>query len=152
MEKLLKFLNSTKLRCGIILIFLFAGLLFTSAFSYAQTISYELRENLLRLHVVPNSDSEVDQNIKLKIRDEILVYMKDKTSNVKTKEEARQILEDKLDEILNIANNILLENGFTYTATASVGTFDFPTKNYGDISLPSGFYDGLRITLGNAER
>ena len=56
-----------------------------------------------------------------------------------------------LDDFTQIANQTIKENGFAYTANVSLGNFEFPTKNYGDISFPSGYYDALKIQLGNAD-
>lgn len=111
----------------------------------------DLRTNILRLHIIANSDSKEDQALKLKIRDEIL----EKTGNlfVKTKNlsDAKEKAESSLDEFESIANQVILENGYTYTAKATVGSADFSTREYDDFTLPAGEYPSLIITLGEGK-
>ena len=62
-----------------------------------------------------------------------------------------KVIQKTKDNFTQIANQTIKENGFSYTANVSLGNFEFPTKNYGDISFPSGYYDALKIQLGNAD-
>lgn len=108
---------------------------------FANNVMSELQENIIRFHVIANSDSEIDQDIKLKIRDAVL------KSNLSISDEKTSI--DNLYKIEQIANNVLRENNFSYGASACYGYFDFPQKNYGKISLPKGKYKSIRIILGS---
>lgn len=105
--------------------------------SYASTVSSDLSNSVFRLHIVANSDSEEDQNLKLIVRDNILAYMKEISSNISTKEEVMSLMEEHLDDFYNIANKTITEQGYNYDVHLEIGKFDFPTKVYGDISLPS---------------
>lgn len=122
-----------------------------SAFSYANTVSKDLSENVFRLHVLANSDSEEDQQLKLKVRDALLSYMNTLSSNCNTKEEAIQIATQHQNEFQTIAENVIVENGYNYPVQIKINNFYFPTKSYGDISLPAGYYDALRVEIGNAK-
>lgn len=134
----------------IIIIFILFSIFFClSAISYVDNISNDLQKNIFRLHIVANSDSIEDQNLKYKVRDNIIKYMNSLCSNAKTKSEAMQIAENHSQEFYKIAKKTVEENGFPYDINLNFGNFDFPTKDYGDISLPSGNYDALKIEIGN---
>jgi len=116
--------------------------------TYAAT-KPTINENIIRLHVIANSDSDADQKVKLLIRDEILKAFKPYTvSSCKT--EAEAYLKTHLLDAEEIANQVLKENGFTYTAHAEYGIYEFPLRTYGNVTLPAGKYNGLRIKLGES--
>ncbi len=133
-----------------ILIGLFLCYTFICAFSYASTVSTDIADNVFRLHIVANSDSEEDQNLKLIVRDNILNYMKEIASDVESKDEAIYVINSHLDDFYDIASTTISDAGYDYDVRLSVGEFDFPTKEYGDISLPAGLYDALKIEIGDA--
>ncbi len=133
-----------------LLIILFLCYTFVCAFSYANAVSSNISNSVFRLHIIANSDSEEDQNLKILVRDNILKYMKEISSDVSSKEEAIIIMNEHLDEFKAIACETIKNAGFNYDVNLKIGEFDFPTKTYGDISLPAGMYDALRIEIGNA--
>ena len=135
-----------------ILIILVLFLIYTCicAFSYANNVSSDISNNVLRLHILANSDSDEDQNLKLKIRDNILAYMRGISNDIHSKEDAISLVEEKMDMFEGIAMQTIYEEGYDYPVNIQVGNFDFPTKDYGSISLPSGKYDALRIEIGEA--
>lgn len=135
----------------LLLIVLFLFYTFICAFSYASSVSSDIADNVFRLHIVANSDTDEDQNLKLIVRDNILNYMKEIASSVSSKEEAVEIITSHLDDFYNIAIDTIRNAGYDYDVNLSVGQFDFPTKEYGDISLPAGIYDALRIEIGEAQ-
>lgn len=139
--------------CKRILIFLilFLSYIFTSLFFYSDAVTNNISKNVFRLHVIANSNSEEDQDLKYKVRDELIKYMKSISSNVSTKDEALTLVNNNLDTFQAIASNVIIENGFDYPVKIEVGNFDFPTKTYGDISLPAGFYDALKVEIGEAQ-
>ena len=114
-------------------------------------IQQNLKNNLIRFHVRANSDSSFDQACKLKVRDALLSYMNTLSSNCNTKEEAIQIATQHQNEFQTIAENVIVENGYNYPVQIKINNFYFPTKSYGDISLPAGYYDALRVEIGNAK-
>ena len=135
----------------ILLTFLLFAYVFLSAQSYATAISNNLSTAVFRLHVLANSNSEEDQNLKLKVRDSLLNYMNGLCSNCSTKQEAISIANEHKDDFQKIAEQTIKENGYDYTAKINIDNFYFPTKNYGDISLPAGYYDALRVEIGEAK-
>ena len=134
-----------------IVLLLFILYTFISAFSYANTVSSDIENSVFRLHILANSDSDEDQNLKLLVRDSVLEYMKSISNDITTKEEAIDLMNEHLDEFKVIALKTIHEQGYDYDVNLSVGKFDFPTKAYGDISLPAGIYDALRIEIGEAK-
>ncbi len=134
-----------------ILLFVLILFLILSAFSYAYAINENLSDNVFRLHVISNSDSKEDQDLKYKVRDSLIEYMESLTSNINTKEEVIKIANAHLEDFTNIAKRVIKDNGFNYDVKVEIGNFSFPTKQYGDISLPSGFYDALKVQIGEAK-
>lgn len=111
----------------------------------------ELSEDVFRLHILANSDSEADQSLKLKVRDEVLEYTEDLFNSAKTKEEAESVISDNLQSISNVAYQTVLDNGYDYNVTAEITNMYFNTRYYEGYTLPSGKYDALRITIGEGE-
>lgn len=108
-------------------------------------------EKPFRLHIIANSDSPEDQSVKLAVRDEILAFAESEMKKVNSKMEAKEYIGQNLEIIEKKAEQVLKDNGFTYSAKAYVGKFDFPSKTYGDATYPAGEYDALRIVLGEGE-
>ena len=73
------------------------------------------------------------------------------SQNASSKEEVIKIAKANLDKIQAIAAQTIRDNGYTYSVNVEVGNFSFPSKRYGDITLPPGYYDALRIKIGKAE-
>ena len=133
----------------IIIFILLSIFIYISAISYVNAVSKDLKESVFRLHIVANSNSPEDQNLKYKVRDNVINYMNTICCNAKTKSEAIQISKNHSEDFYKIAKKTVEENGFSYDVKLNFGNYDFPTKNYGDISLPAGNYDALKIELGN---
>ncbi|MBP3255418.1 MAG: stage II sporulation protein R [Clostridia bacterium] len=151
MKTLLSIICRSKVKNSLILIILLFFYIFVSAFSYVNAVSNDISKSVFRLHVLANSDSESDQNLKYKVRDNLIEYMNSLCSNTTSKDEAMQIAESHLEDFILIAQNTVYENGYNYNVTAEIGNFSFPKKNYGDISLPEGMYDALRVKIGEAK-
>ena len=135
----------------IFMLFLLFLYVFISAQSYVVAVSNELSNAVFRLHVIANSDSNEDQELKLKVRDNLLEYMNQICSNCLTKEEAIILAQSHQNTFQAIAEETILENGYDYSVKININNFYFPTKNYGDISLPAGYYDALRVEIGEAK-
>ena len=140
-----------KLKYIFILISLLFCFIFISISSYAHTLSENLSANFFRLHILANSNSEIDQDLKLKVRDGIIEYMNSQELSNYSKEEVITLVKTNLDSYRKVAENIIKENGFNYPVSLEVGTFYFPSKIYGNISLPAGNYEALRINIGQAQ-
>ena len=139
--------NSKRLLIIFILFIIYISL---SLFSYSTAVSNDIQNCVFRLHVIANSDSKEDQDLKYKVRDSLIDYMNLISKDINSKEEAINIAIKNKDQFYNIAQNVILANGFNYNVNIEIGNFYFPTKNYGDISLPSGFYDALKVEIGEA--
>ena len=136
-----------------VIILSFLLFLYTSicAISYAQNISTDISESVFRLHVLANSDKEEDQKLKYKVRDNLLTYMNSICKNTTSKEEAISLVQENKNTFEQIALDTIQEEGYSYSVKVNIGNFEFPTKNYGDISLPAGYYDALRVEIGEAK-
>ena len=121
------------------------------AFSYAENVSTDIANSVFRLHVIANSDSKEDQDLKYKVRDSLLKYMKEICGDCKSKDEAIALVTKHQEEFKQIALQTIKDNGYSYDVNISIGNFEFPTKDYGDISLPAGYYDALRVEIGEAK-
>lgn len=117
--------------------------------SYSRSISRDLESHIFRLHVIANSDSVEDQNFKLYVRDKIVEYLGN--YSFKNKEELINFLNSNKNEIENIVENCMKEKNILYNYSIEIGNSFFPKKNYSNITMPSGYYDGLKIKLGKAE-
>ncbi len=111
----------------------------------------DLRKNVLRLHIIANSDSQEDQSLKLKIRDEILSKSEDLFESASDIETAINIATEKTQEFCDIANKVIKENGYDYSVTAMIGESYFETREYDDFTLPAGYYESLIVKVGKAE-
>ena len=151
MKKILKFINFGFIKRFLIVLILFSFFIFISAASYVNAVSEDIAQSVFRLHVIANSDSKEDQDLKYKVRDKVLEYMNEISMDCSSKEEVILLAEEHKEEFKKIAEDVIKENGYDYTVNISIGNFDFPTKTYGDISLPAGEYDALRIEIGEAK-
>ena len=151
MKKFLKLCNHSKVKMVIILTFLFFVYTTICAISYANDVSTDIADSVFRLHVIANSDSEVDQNLKYIVRDDLLEYMNTLCANCSSKEEAITVANENIENFKKIALDTIKEEGFDYSVNVEIGNFEFPTKHYGDISLPAGYYDALKVEIGEAK-
>lgn len=140
-----------KIKYIFIILFLLFCFIFISMSSYANTISQNLSDNFFRLHILANSNSQNDQELKLKVRDAIIEYMNNQNFSNYSKEEVICEVSKNLDTYKKIAEETIQNLGYDYTINLEVSNFYFPTKIYGNISLPAGNYDALRITIGEAK-
>jgi len=139
-----------KLKKFLIIFTLFIVYLFFCILSYSNAVSKNISDSVFRLHVIANSNSEEDQNLKYAVRDELIKYMNSICENISSKEEAIKIAKEKKEEFYNIAKKVINDNGSDYKINIEIGNFSFPTKNYGDVSLPAGFYDALKVEIGSS--
>lgn len=125
---------------------------FVLAATYEETEAAAVNEykGIIRLHVIANSDSVEDQNLKLKVRDAVI----QEVSRLEAKKdigESRKWLTSHLDDLEETANSVIAENDCNYRASAELGVRWIPEKTYGDMYFPAGNYEALTITLGKGE-
>ena len=140
----------SKLKTTLLIMFLLFVYVLIAASSYTKAVCTDIANNVFRLHVIANSDSEEDQKLKYIVRDSILSYVNGILENINNKEDVALTINNHIDEIKNIAQQAVYNEGFTYDVEIEVGNFKFPTKTYGNISFPPGLYDALRVKIGNA--
>ena len=107
-----------------IVVILFSLFVFISAISYVNAVSEDIANSVFRLHVIANSDSDKDQNLKYKVRDSILEYMNSIAENCTSKEEVITLANQHQDEFKNISKQVIQENGYNYDVTISIGNFE----------------------------
>lgn len=121
------------------------------SFCHFEARCNELRDGVLRLHIIANSDSDQDQALKLAVRDEILKNSTDIFKECNSTEDAIKTANDNIEQINEIANRVIKEKGFEYKAQVSVGERYFDTREYEEFTLPAGTYKSLIVDLGAAE-
>lgn len=151
MKNILNFIKNPKLKMILILTFLLILYTGLCAISYATTASSDIANSVFRLHVIANSDSDTDQNLKYKVRDALLEYMNNICKDCSSKNEAIELVELHQNEFKEVALDTIKKEGFNYDVKIEIGNFEFPTKQYGDISLPAGLYDALKVEIGEAK-
>ena len=150
MNKFISIVKSSVFKRLIIVLLLLILFIFISAISYVSAVSNNIANGVFRLHVIANSDSPEDQNLKYIVRDELIKYMNTLAKDCTSKQEVIEIAQNNISNFENIAKKTIQDNGFNYNVTVEIGNFDFPTKTYGDITLPAGTYDSLKIKIGKS--
>ena len=113
MKKILNLFKNSKVKMVIILSFLLFLYTTICAFSYAQNISTDIANSVFRLHVIANSDSKEDQDLKYKVRDSLISYMNELCGNCKSKEEAINLVTKHKEEFKKIADDSIKNNGYS---------------------------------------
>lgn len=109
----------------------------------------EKSDDILRIHIRANSNSDVDQNIKLQVRDNVIEYITPIITECDSCEEVKCVLSSSLSDIEEVADEVLSIGGFEYTSTASIRNEYFPTRSYGEKVFPADYYDALIVELGS---
>ena len=140
-------------RDKIFLISLIIGFVLYLAFSitYFSSVSGEIRESVVRLHILADSNSKIDQEVKLKVRDALLEKNTQLLSNKVTPENAEEYFKQSKDELEKCANEVLKENGFDYTAKITLGKEYYTTRVYENLTFPAGTYTSIKVVLGSGE-
>lgn len=129
---------------------LFVTLIF-SVKSYSERVSREISDAVIRFHVLANSDEEFDQQLKLKVRDEILLYISDDMKNFTNRDEAELYLNSHKDEISAVAEKVIKSEGFDYSVRTELSDERYPVRYYGNAVFPEGNYKSLRVMIGSGE-
>ena len=117
-----------------------------------ETLNYEeIKDKLIRFHVIANSDTEEDQSLKLKVRDKVVEALSEKLKGVASLEEAEIILNDNIDYVNNIAKDVILNNNYDYEVNTMLSYENFPDKVYGDYVFPQGNYEAFRVIIGSGQ-
>ena len=111
----------------------------------------DIKDKLIRFHVIANSDTDEDQNLKLKVRDKVVEALSEKLSNVNSLEEAENVLKENIDYVNEIAKEVIEENNYTYEVNTMLSYENFPDKVYGDYIFPQGNYEAFRVIIGEGK-
>ena len=109
----------------------------------------ELASHVVRFHVLAESDSKEDQELKLLVKTAVLEYMEQPLARASSAEEALELLEQYTDNIIQVAYDVLEEHNSDLSVTAGTELVYFPEKTYGDLTFPAGYYTAYRILLGS---
>lgn len=129
----------------------FSGMYIYGEMKDVETVSEGYKDKLIRFHVLANSDSDEDQELKLKVRDAIIQYLQPMLKDSKSIEQSEEIILAESDNLKSIGENIIIENGYNYEVEVKLEYNNFPAKQYSNIVLPAGEYKALRILIGEAE-
>ena len=145
-----------KKKLGILLIVIIAvsGLIGYYRVSYAgnlEAVTEGISESIIRFHVRANSDSQEDQEVKLKVKEAVVDYIRPVLSESDSLSESRSILEAESDNNRNVAIKTLRDNGFMEDVSVYFEKSYFPVKSYGDVTFPAGYYEAFRVDIGDAE-
>lgn len=108
-----------------------------------------ISRDVFRLHILADSDSKADQDLKLKVRDKVLEYTQNLYKTASSRDEAERLTAENLQAIADVAAREVKRNGYDYTVKAEIKNMYFNTRHYGRVTMPSGMYDALRITIGS---
>lgn len=115
------------------------------------TYDYDsVQDEIIRFHVIANSDSDKDQQLKLKVRDEVIKFLSPLLDQSSSIEESRKILKENDEEVKKIAKKVIEKNGYKYSVESELSRENFPEKIYGNIVLPQGEYEAYRILIGKS--
>jgi len=128
------------------------GTIITCAFSaYADKTEKSLSDSVIRLHVIANSDRDVDQQLKLAVRDAVIAEAGHIFADNSDIVVAREEINNNIENICAVAQRTVSEQGYDYNVKVSLGKSDFPTKTYGGVVLPAGTYEALKVVIGDGK-
>ena len=117
-----------------------------------EELKYEdIVDKIIRFHVLANSDTEEDQKLKLKVRDEVINYISPKLKDSKSLNESRKIIMENKEKMEQISKKVIKDNGYDYEVASMISRENFPDKIYGDLIFPQGEYEAYRILIGKAK-
>lgn len=113
--------------------------------------SQKQNSEYLRIHIRANSNSESDQNVKYKVKQSVVNFLTPYLASCNTKESAIKTIENNKQQIINVTNETLTQNGFNYGVNVKINNEYFPIRSYNNLTLNSGFYDAVIVELGQAK-
>ncbi|NME82629.1 stage II sporulation protein R [Clostridium sp. SM-530-WT-3G] len=117
-----------------------------------KVLDYDkVRNSLIRFHVIANSDSSEDQNLKIKVKNQVIDYLYPYLNNSKSLDESRRIIKANMPEVEKIAEKVIKDNNYNYDVKIQLSRENFPEKSYGNIVLPQGNYEAFRIIIGSGQ-
>ncbi len=143
----MQYINKSRLT----FLFILLTLIFSLLITYAQGTVQNISDSVLRLHIVANSNAKIDQQLKIAVRDKVLSETSHLFQNTNSADEAKSLAKKHSALIQKTARDEIKRLGFDYPVSVLVTECAFPTKVYGDISLPCGKYNAVKIEIGEAQ-
>lgn len=134
-----------------VLIVLIIIVIAISASALLENQKNKERPDFVRIHIRANSNSDFDQNLKHKVKDEVITYLTPLLAQAETKDQALLMICNNLDNIQKITDNVLEKNKVEYLSGTSIVKEEFPSRSYGDFVLEKGVYDAVIINLGEGK-
>lgn len=124
-----------------------------ATYTGCRIMSEDIAQEVLRLHILANSDSDYDQELKLKVKSVVASAVADDMKNygIDTKDRAVEFMKENSDRYISLAKDVVESEGYEYGVTATIGKHWFPVKIYGNAIYPEGEYDAYRMLIGSAE-
>lgn len=137
-------------------LYAFAGSLVLGLYMWTVVLGNDLLQpsiasKILRFHVLANSDSVADQSVKEEVRDAVGTYLNPLLEESESLDETKEIIDNHMEEIVEVAKNTLKSNGYDYEVTAHITETEFPEKTYGAYTFPKGKYEALQIIIGEGK-
>ena len=118
----------------------------------AKTLNYnDVKDSLIRFHVIANSDNDDDQQLKLKVKNKVIEYLYPLLNESSSLDNSRKIILDNMTEVERISKEVIKQEGYNYDVHAELSRENFPDKSYGNIVLPQGNYEAFRIIIGKGQ-
>lgn len=136
---------------GLVGIILMMTITVNSEVNKIDQASESYKEKLIRFHVIANSDTDEDQELKLKVRDGIIKYLEPKLAKSRSIKESESIIKNEYENLEKISKDIILKNGYNYDVQIGIQYSTFPTKQYSSIVLPAGEYKALKVVIGEGK-
>lgn len=119
--------------------------------SYADSISSRITDSVVRFHVLANSDSEADQQLKLKVRDAVIEYLRQGMEDCTSREDAEKYLRGHISGINETARKVINEEGYEYDVKTELSEESYPVRYYANAVFPEGVYHSLRVIIGEGD-
>lgn len=111
----------------------------------------EVKDSLIRFHVIANSDNDDDQKLKIEVKNKVIDYLYPYLNSSESLDESRMIIKDKMQDVKKIAEEVIKNNNYKYDVKVELSRENFPDKSYGNITLPQGNYEAFRIIIGSGQ-
>ncbi len=146
-----KYINVKRDKLFLAVVVIFISLYTSFSCVFFACVCAGVREDVVRLHILANSNSEEDQQIKIKVRDALLKANSDILSEKVNADNAHIYFKENKEELLSVVLKTLRENGYYYNAQISLQKENYETREYGNLIFPAGEYLSLKVVLGRGE-
>ena len=147
--KILKKINLTMLAYAILISLILSLSIALQAFSYESTAQQRIADEIIRFHVLANSDDAQDQELKMQVKEAVLKKMEPILQGSPNIHIVRELINENIHNIESVARYVLYNHGITDSVSASLARVHFPQITYTNMTLPQGYYEALQISIGS---